>query len=1072
MPSKTARDSLSDSSEHEPRGKRPRASSNLEDVESAAKLSVTSPTGRGLDSQGRPMEPWMRNPDDKADEMIASLICKVSEDFIRVTQRIVPWYLRNFPASYFQEVGDATRAQHLKGLAAMKGIDQDISLMLSSQADDGACTEVTICHTTTRPGTLQEMLEAVKLPAGKSRLRRVKVFDSLDGTVSLNVFTYDLSSQALPQASLEDFAAGDDVCKEDLADYLKLCEPAYVRHSPPQRLMAQRQLYERVRGTEDVRVVFEPHYSPEGKVQGAWVLLAAANVRPQAMLTKVAMLLTARGLNVERLFLDLVRDPSNDMGEWCGSVAMIRILIAPASPDSLPSGVQPFPGDKHDLDSAPWHELIQDLRRVRWLDSTVLNLALKKRPGLGMARAEVLVALCSMLHGPLSKLNAFAFSRPNLLAVLEDPKYARYTADIAGLFMARFDPKSPLPKRAFEAQAQALRERISALQGESARLQLLKMVDAVGLTLRTNLFVPNRYALALRVDPSLMMGPEKEQAPFGVLFVHGESFDGFHNRFQNIARGGLRIVTPGSAEQHAIESARCYDEVYGLSFAQQLKNKDIPEGGAKAVVLVDVTRVPVDARSYTMRSAVKAFTDALLDLIVSVERTRRHLVDYLGAEELLYLGPDEQVIPEDINWIVGRAAQRGYPIPAAFMSSKPAAGINHKEFGVTSEGVVVFLDVALRDLGIQPDKQPFTVKITGGPDGDVAGNLMRILFRDYGANVRIVGVADGSGCAEDPAGLPQSELMRLFEAALPIAALDATKLGPEGLLHTLDTEEGVMRRNSMHSRVKADVFVPAGGRPNTIHKGNWREFLDPVTGEPSSPLVVEGANIFITPEARQALHEHGRVRIVKDSSANKCGVITSSFEICASMLLEEREFLAIKAELVSDVLQRLRELARLEAELLFREYNNHAGSLPHVSERISRAINRAKEAIGASLAGMQRGDETYRLLMPLFLEKHLPRKLVEVAGDRVDSRIPLDYVRNAFASCLASRLLYREGVHFLELQSEGRLADMAQRYVCEEGRIERLLAAVAGPEPLGEAERDEVVRLLRFGGVRSALHVH
>jgi len=281
-----------------------------------------------------------------------------------------------------------------------------------------------------------------------------------------------------------------------------------------------------------------------------------------------------------------------------------------------------------------------------------------------------------------------------------------------------------------------------------------------------------------------------------------------------------------------------------------------------------------------------------------------------------------------------------------------------------------------------------------------------------------------------------------------------------------------MRRNSMHNRVKADVFVPAGGRPNTIHAGNWREFLDPATGEPSSPLVVEGANIYITPEARQALHEHGRVRIVKDSSANKCGVITSSFEICASMLLEEREFLAIKAELVSDVLQRLRELARLEAELLFREYNNHAGSLPHVSERISRAINRAKEAIGASLAGMQRGDETYRLLMPLFLEKHLPRKLVEVAGDRVDSRIPLDYVRNAFASCLASRLLYREGVHFLELQSEGRLADMAQRYVCEEGRIERLLAAVAGPEPLGEAERDEVVRLLRFGGVRSALHVH
>jgi glutamate dehydrogenase len=33
------------------------------------------------------------------------------------------------------------------------------------------------------------------------------------------------------------------------------------------------------------------------------------------------------------------------------------------------------------------------------------------------------------------------------------------------------------------------------------------------------------------------------------------------------------------------------------------------------------------------------------------------------------------------------------------------AGINHKEFGVTSEGVVVYLDVALRSvLKINPDK--------------------------------------------------------------------------------------------------------------------------------------------------------------------------------------------------------------------------------------------------------------------------------------------------------------------------------------------------------------------------------
>jgi glutamate dehydrogenase len=48
------------------------------------------------------------------------------------------------------------------------------------------------------------------------------------------------------------------------------------------------------------------------------------------------------------------------------------------------------------------------------------------------------------------------------------------------------------------------------------------------------------------------------------------------------------------------------------------------------------------------------------------------------------------------------------------MSSKPRTGINHKEFGVTSEGVNTYLDAALRSiLGINPEKDEFTVKMTG-----------------------------------------------------------------------------------------------------------------------------------------------------------------------------------------------------------------------------------------------------------------------------------------------------------------------------------------------------------------------
>lgn len=50
---------------------------------------------------------------------------------------------------------------------------------------------------------------------------------------------------------------------------------------------------------------------------------------------------------------------------------------------------------------------------------------------------------------------------------------------------------------------------------------------------------------------------------------------------------------------------------------------------------------------------------------------------------------------------------------------------------------------------------------TGGPDGDVAGNEIKILIREYGNKAKIVGISDVSGCAEDPKGLDHDEVSSL-----------------------------------------------------------------------------------------------------------------------------------------------------------------------------------------------------------------------------------------------------------------------------------------------------------------------
>ena len=57
--------------------------------------------------------------------------------------------------------------------------------------------------------------------------------------------------------------------------------------------------------------------------------------------------------------------------------------------------------------------------------------------------------------------------------------------------------------------------------------------------------------------------------------------------------------------------------------------------------------------------------------------------------------------------------------------------------------------------------------------------------------------------------------------------------------------------------------------------------------------------------AQHYMQAHGldaaAMPIVKDSSANKCGVICSSMEIAASMVLSNDEFLALKDEYVTQV---------------------------------------------------------------------------------------------------------------------------------------------------------------------------
>lgn len=561
----------------------------------------------------------------------------------------------------------------------------DMYLNLQSHSSDGRLV-LTFIRPGTEAGTLLNMVQ--ELPESDATLSRLHVFSTADESMSLNMFIYgkppssdtatmtvetarqiaapivqyaaNVQARIMPDGGLEP----NPLFEEDkLLSYMTKCTETYLRIGceEPARFLGQVLLVDEVAGTEGTAVhISESNTEPDHY----WVDMAVSNSLPQVALENLCRLLYVHRFDVTRARLDIIPVKDEDNGSTSSTVTMLRTLVTPVK------GTTAATPETFEL-------LAHELKRAKWLDPATNELVFERFPDLGVTRGEIITGLCAAMHPVLAKKSALTFSNTNIYNIVSNPRFIGHAAAIADLFLDRFRPANPLSEQDFEQRCEAISKAIdSDVEDSVATEVLLKMVDMVKHTLKTNVYMPDRYALSLRLDPACMAATADEgrELPYGVVFVHGRRFNGFHVRFRDIARGGMRLVTPASAEQHALESARQYDECYGLAFAQQLKNKDIPEGGSKAVNLIDTVGMSDQGKYFVMRKSVKAMTDAILDLIVTTDYTKKYMVDLWGKEEVLYLGPDEQVIPKDIEWIVKRAAYRGYETPAAFMSSKPRAG--------------------------------------------------------------------------------------------------------------------------------------------------------------------------------------------------------------------------------------------------------------------------------------------------------------------------------------------------------------------------------------------------------------
>jgi len=294
-----------------------------------------------------------------------------------------------------------------------------------------------------------------------------------------------------------------------------------------------------------------------------------------------------------------------------------------------------------------------------------------------------------------------------------------------------------------------------------------------------------------------------------------------HNGARGPFKGGIRFSPLVDA-----------DEVRALAEMMTYKTAvvDVPFGGGKG-------GIDVDPRELTKRE---------LEQLTRRYISRIHLI----------LGPNRDVPAPDLGsnaqvmaWIVDQYGRQHGHAPAVVTGKPLELGGSPGREAATGRGVVITGLEAGRDLGMEPKDMRVAVQGFGN-----VGMHAALLFDQAGAKVVALSDVSGGIFCGDGLDIPH---IRAYKDAQPHKTIEG---------YAAPGVENVSHADFMG--MDCNVLVPAAVE-SAINEEN--------VGSVRARLVVEGANLPVTPEADRVLTERG-VLIVPDLLANAGGVTVSYFE--------------------------------------------------------------------------------------------------------------------------------------------------------------------------------------------------
>ncbi len=670
------------------------------------------------------------------------------------------------------------------------------------------------------------------------------------------------------------------------------------------------------------------------------------------------------------------------------------------------------------------------------------------------------------------------FTRKVICAVLK--QHPELLKGLYALFEQRFNPhrrggpRTAIPQRELEALRR--RAAVSLVDDRTGHQVFEFMTRLITQVHKTTFYKVRKRSCAFRLDPGVLDPLVYPGKVHGVFFVVGFNAMGTHMRAEEIARGGLRLIrVQAGTYENDLDAMPLLNYALG-PVAQRLKHKDIAESGAKGVI------VPAPEYARDGLSAVYDVTEGIMDLV----QPSAEVVDHLGQPEMVFFGPDEGTAPF-MDAIAQRGRERGYRYWRTLTTGK-STGIPHDAYGLTRDGrvfgllsrgeagtelqiegepslvtpcseelrrrlvgridasgmttmgVMSCLRTVLDHLGL--DEARTRLMMTGGPDGDLGANQLQ----SYAGPVCLV--IDGGSVLLDPAGLDRDELLRLCLARHTdprhnSLAYAVERLGPQGfrvpratgaapLPGGAGTDDGAYFHRAFLTdpgtrRWVADanieVFVPCGGLKDTINGDNVRDFLAVFR---ELKVIVEGANVFFDDTAREVIARETPILQIRDSSANKGGVTSSSLaEVLPAFLLGEQyeEVLvgdvAMRLELIRALFGLVRRNAATETRMLLALHQQTGTPLPVLSVLTSEWLYALQQRLADELPKiLARAD-----LVAAAYEAYIPAVLLERVGRarlrRLLNSAPLRAYRDALITkSLAACALYRHATAWDSFQAQ------------------------------------------------------